>query len=108
MKELVLIDSTLFISDDRKGVTKQTKTYELNGEKFQIRYENSNGFPMGFNSKKCLAQYSKEKGQWNNLEDIGVLDMSMKTPSYFDMQVSKKHCEEFFNKMEQRLAKVYS
>ena len=107
MKALEILDETLFIHDTNKGVTKQTKTYRLENEKFQISYENSNGSPMGFNSKMCLRQYSKEKATWNTLEDISVLNMSIRIPSYYSSD-SKKHCTEFFQKMEERLVKIYS
>jgi hypothetical protein len=107
MKTLEILDETLFIHDTSKGVTKQTKTYFLNGEKFQIRFENSNGSPMGFNYKMCLAQYSKADAKWNNLEDIKVLNMSSRIPSYYSSD-AKKHCIEFFQKMEERLVKIYS
>jgi hypothetical protein len=101
------IDQTELINDLNKGITKQTRTYELNGEKFQIRYELSNGSPLGFNYKMCLAQYSKNDGKWNYLEDIGVLSMSKPIPSYFSNQAAA-HAMEFFTKMEMRLNKIYS
>jgi len=107
MKTLEILDETLFIHDTSKGVTKQTKTYRLENEKFQIHYENSNGSPMGFNSKMSLRQYSKEKATWNTLEDISVLNMSSRIPSYYSSD-AKKHCIEFFQKMEERLVKIYS
>jgi len=106
MAKIKKIDETEFINNTNKGVTKQTRTYELNGEKFQIRYELSNGSPLGFNYKMCLAQYSKADGKWNNLEDISVLKMNGPIPSYFSSS-AKAHALEFFTKMEARLVKIY-
>ena len=107
MGKLEVIDETPRITDaEKRGITKQTKTYKLNGEKFQIRYENSNGSPLGFNSKMCLAQYSKAEGRWNKLEDIKVLDINP-APSYFSHQCVA-HMDQFFELMEQRLEKIYS
>ena len=106
MAKFKLIDETEFIHDTNKGITKQTRTYDLNGEKFQIRYELSNGSPLGFNSKMCLSQYSKAEGRWNNLEDIKVLSMSTPIPSYYSNS-AKSHAVEFFTKMEARLVKIY-
>jgi hypothetical protein len=106
MAKLILLDETEKVVNHQGGVTKQTKTYKLGDEKFKIRYENSNGSPLGFNSKMCLSQYSKEKAQWNNLEDISVLKMSSPIPSYYSSG-SGKHMEEFFKLMEERLIKIY-
>ena len=106
MAKFKLIDETEFIHDTNKGITKQTRTYNLNGEKFRIRYENSNGLPMGFNYKMCLSQYSKSGGCWKNLEDIDVLKMSGPTPSYYSSS-AKDHALEFFQKMEERMVKIY-
>jgi hypothetical protein len=90
------------------GMTKKVNVYRLkNGEKFRITYENSNGFPLGFNSKKCIAQYSKKDSQWNNLEDISVLQMSMPTPSYYSSS-TVTHMNEFFDRMEKRMVTIYS
>jgi len=106
MPKIKPIDETEFIHDTNKGITKQTRTYNLNGEKFQIRYENSNGSPLGFNYKMCLSQYSKSEGRWNNLEDIKVLNMSGPIPGYFSSSC-KAHALEFFQKMEERMVKIY-
>ena len=106
-KKLQLLDETEFINDTNKGVTSLIKTYKFGEDKFQIRYENSNGSPLGFNSKMCLRQYSREKAQWNNLEDIRVLKMNQGIPSYYS-QSCKTHCLEFFQKMEDRIIRVYS
>ena len=106
-KSLQILDETEFIHDTNGGVTSFTKTYQFGEDKFQIRYENSNGSPLGFNSKMCLRQYSREKAQWNNLEDIRVLKMSEGIPSYFSPSC-KSHCLEFFKKMEERIIRVYS
>jgi hypothetical protein len=106
-KSLQILDETEFINDTNQGVTSLTKTYGFGEDKFQIRYENSNGSPLGFNSKMCLRQYSREKAQWNNLEDIRVLKMSEGIPSYFSSSC-KSHCLEFFQKMEDRIIRVYS
>lgn len=107
-KKLIKIDETEFISNSKNGITKLIRYYELNGKKFRIQYENSNGSPLGFNSKKCLDQYSENDARWNHLEDISVLKMFNACPSYFDMGGSKQHCMEFFRKMEAHLVKIYS
>ena len=105
MAKLILLDETELVNGSSS--ISQRKTYQLGTEKFQIRYENSNGSPCGFNSKMCLSQYSKEKGQWSNLEDIKVLSMSTSIPSYYSSD-KKTHMDEFFKKMEVRLTKIYS
>ena len=106
-KDFEVLDTLERINTIR-GITKKIQIYRLNnGEKFRITYENSNGFPMGFNSKMCIAQYSQKDARWNNLEDISALQMSMVTPSYYS-QDSIKHMNEFFDKMEKRMIKVYS
>ena len=104
--KLELLDETPLVNDLNKGLTKQTKTYSLNGEKFQIRFENSNGSPMGFNYKMCLAQYSKADAKWNQLEDISVLGMGP-IPSYYSVE-SNNYMKTFFKKMEERIIKIYS
>jgi hypothetical protein len=106
MAKIKPIDETEFIHGDGRGITKQTRTYNLNGDKFQIRYENSNGSPLGFNSKMCLTQYSKSEGRWNYLEDIKVLKMSTPIPNYYSSSC-KAHALEFFQKMEERMVKIY-
>ena len=104
--KLELLDETPLVNDLHRGITKQTKTYSLNGEKFQIRFENSNGNPIGFNYKMCLSQYSKSEGKWNNLEDIKVLGMES-CPSYYSAE-SNHYMKTFFKLMEERLVKIYS
>ena len=103
--KLIVLDETPLVNDLNRGITKQTKTYSLNGERFQIRYENSNGTPMGFNYKMCLAQYSKAESKWNNLEDIKVLGLGG-IPSYYSSECLS-HMNLFFKKMEERLVKIY-
>ena len=106
--KLIIIDETSPVIDTNRGMIKQTKTYRLGDEKFQICYEHSNGSPLGFNTKKCLCQYSKNDGKWNYLEDISVLSESVRNvPSYFSSE-SKQHMELFFKEMESRLVKIYS
>lgn len=104
--KLILLDETPLVNNMDSGVTKQTKTYSLNGEKFQIRFENSNGSPIGFNYKMCLSQYSKTEAKWNNLEDIKVLGMGP-IPSYYSRECLA-YMNLFFKKMEERLVKIYS
>ncbi len=104
--KLEVLDETPLVNDLNKGITKQTKTYSLNGEKFQIRFENSNGSPMGFNYKMCLSQYSKAEAKWNNLEDIKVLGMEP-IPSYYARECLS-FMQRFFKLMERRLVKIYS
>lgn len=101
------------------GITKQTKIYELNGEKFRIIYENSTYTPISwgnqikkqiskiFNHKMCLSKYCKLDSKWNSLEDINVLNIS-EIPNYKDLHLSKLHCIQFFQEMEKRLIKIYS
>lgn len=106
--KLKLLDETSLIHDLKNGITKQTKTYQLGDQKFQIRYENSNGSPLGFNHKMCICQYSKSEAKWNYLEDISVIkDKLGPTPSYFSYQ-SKQHMIRFFKEMEDRLVRIYS
>lgn len=106
--KLIIIDETSPVIDTNRGMIKQTKTYRLGDEKFQICYEHSNGSPLGFNTKKCLCQYSKNDGKWNYLEDISVISESVRNvPSYFSSE-SKQHMELFFKEMEARLVKIYS
>jgi len=62
---------------------------------------------MGFNSKMCLQQYSKSNAEWNRLEDNKTLNMTIKQTSYYDFPSTKKHADEFFTLMEQRLEKIY-
>ena len=90
------------------GLTKTERYYKLGDRTFMIRYENSNGSPLGFNSKMCLRQYDPAKGCWNNLEDIKCLDMSTKIPNYFSEHESRRHMNEFVAKMEKHMVEVYS
>lgn len=87
--------------------TRQTKIYDLNGERFRIFYENTNGSPLGFKSNMALSQYCRVHACWNYLEDITVLDIPRK-PTYHDLPESKAHCALFFKKMEERLVKIYA
>ena len=105
---LIKIDESELISDSRNGVTRLVRYYNLNGHTFKIFYENSNGSPMGFNSKKSLSQYAKNDAKWNYLEDIKSVKMPNPTPSYFAMEDSKKHCFDFFDRMEAHLVKIYA
>jgi hypothetical protein len=105
--KLKLLQSSELIADERNGITKQTKYYECEGRKFRITYEMSNGCPLGFNYKKCLSQYDKEAGKWNNLVDIKALDMKVKCTNYYSMGIAKDEMNEFFTKMIDHLKTVY-
>ena len=106
MKKLKIISQSPITQ--RSGLTKYEEIIELNDIKFRIRYENSNGDPMGFNYKMCLSAFSKSEIKWNNLDDISVLDMTRKIPNYFSVTESKLHCKEFTTKMKDRILKIYS
>lgn len=106
MAKLIELDATEFVKNARGGVTKLEKVYKIGEKRFRIRYENSNGFPLGFNYKKCLSQYNGE--EWKNLDDISVLSGKLgATPSYFSTD-SYAHCEAFFKLMEARILNIYS
>lgn len=92
----------------KHGVTKKVQIYRLkNSEKFRITYENSNGSPLGFNSKMCISQYSAKDARWNYLEDISILKMSISIPNYYSSD-SINHMNEFFERMEERMVIIYS
>ncbi len=106
-KDFEILDTFQNI-DTENGMTRKVNWYSLkNGKKFRITYENSNGFPMGFNYKKCIAQYSPDDCKWNNLEDITILQMSMPIPNYYSGSTIA-HMNEFFDKMEKRMVAIYS
>ena len=106
--KLKLISKTKLVSDAKNGITRQDKYYEFNGRKFKIRYEESNGSPLGFNSKKCLLRYDEVAGKWNALEDIRTLDMKERCTNYFDMGSALREMKEFFSKMERHIKTVYA
>jgi hypothetical protein len=101
--KLKVIETSPIINQD--GKTALTKFYTLNGVKYKIRYENSNGTSLGFNDKMCLLCFDGAK--WNALEDIRILNIE-KAPNYFSHQESRVHKEKFFKLMEKHLVTVYS
>ena len=103
---LKVIKSTDLVNES--GLTKQTKFYKTdNGTKYKIKYENSNGSPLGFNNKMSLSQFDPTSGKWNYLDDISILSMKLKIPNYYSAEDSLKHMKEFFEKMEDHCVTIY-
>lgn len=106
MIKLKEIDATELVSDTRNGITKLEKTYKCGDKVFRITYENSNGYPLGFNYKMCLSQYNGE--EWKNLEDVrSIKDKIGDTPSYYSSN-ARQHCLNFFDVMEKRIINIYA
>jgi len=100
-KKIKAITETKLINSN--GCTRLTKFYDINGKKFRIHYENSNGS----NSRDMyLSQYDGNK--WNYLDTIDIIDMDIPKPSYYADKESLRHLNEFFSKMEKHLVTIYS
>ena len=85
------------------GCTRLTKFYDLNGKKFRIHYENSNG---SNSMDMYLSQYDGNK--WNFLDTIDIIYIDIHKPIYYAHEDSIRHLNEFFNKMETHLVTIYS
>ena len=64
----------LYLVDDPKNYT---KIIEWAGKKFQIRFQHSNGDPLGFNYK-CALSIMTEPGNWSRLVDNRQLNIEWK------------------------------
>ena len=106
MSKLELVEETDLVNSG--GVTSLTKFYkttEAPKRVFKIRYEMSNGSPLGFNYKKASSEYTD--GKWNNIEDISTLNMTARCGNYYDHAGALKECNEFFKLMEEKIEKLY-
>lgn len=103
--KLVLIDTTPLVNTTTgNAMTKQTQTYFMGDQKFQIRFIHANGYTG--NNDKALYVYSKLQERWNFLEDISTLGMG-EVPSYYSPKECADFCQQFFKKMEARIKKIY-
>lgn len=64
----------LYLVDDPKNYT---KIFEWVGKKFQIRFQHTNGAPIGFNYK-CALSIMTELGNWSHLVDNRQLNIKWK------------------------------
>ena len=81
------------------------KIVKINGKKFKVFYDNSNGSPLGFNYK-FSASVMEDSGKWSYVaekEDIGYT-----TVSYVSDESSRKaDAENFCEAMITYLEKIY-
>ena len=66
-----IVPKVLYLIDDPKNYT---KIFEWAGKKFQIRFQHSNGDPLGFNYKCCVSIMT-EPGNWSHLVDNRQLNI---------------------------------
>ena len=95
------------ICNDQKGVFKQDKYYKIGGKKFRIKFEHSNGSPIGFNSKKCIQGFDDIHIKWNSLHDVSEVDIGMKCPSYYSSEC-EEYMKYYFAAMEKFIEELYS
>lgn len=106
MNKLELVEETNLVNSG--GVTSLTKFYKTTESPkrvFKIKYEMSNGSPLGFNYKKASSEYTD--GKWNHVEEIKDLKMTARCNNYFDHPAALKECNEFFKLMEEKIEKLY-
>lgn len=98
-KETIVISE--FFWNDGQG----KKIVEISGKKFSIKYENTNGTPLGFNYK-FSASIMKEDGTWSYVaekKDINYLQCS-----YTDNNTHRmEDAIVFIEKMIKYLEKIY-
>jgi len=108
--KLKKINSTGLIQNDKDGFTAITEYYDLSGTKFRIQYEHTENSPKSnqIDNKKTVAQYNSKHGRWDILKNISELNMDSKYPNCFDVEETKNHVNEFFNKAKTYLGVTYS
>jgi len=107
MAKLIVLDEGEFVKNFRSGMTKLEKVYKCGDKRFRIRYEMSNGSPLGFNYKKCLSQYNGE--EWKNLDDMrSVRHLVPTVCNNYYSETAVQECIEFFAAMEKRILKIYA
>lgn len=82
------------------------KIVKINGKKFKIFYDNSNGSPLGFNYK-FSASVMEDSGKWAYVAE--KKDIGYKTVSYVsDHDERKADAIKFIDAMQKHLEKIYA
>jgi hypothetical protein len=81
------------------------KIVEISGKKFSIVYDNTNGFPLGFNYK-FSASVMKDDGTWNYVAE--KKDIVYSECSYVSNESERKEdAKKFIEEMIKYLEKIY-
>ncbi len=101
---LVIIDRSPLRNSE--GVTSRITYYKSDcGRKFKIRYDMSNGTPMGFNYKKSASEFYD--GKWHHIDEIKNLRMTKHCSNYYDHEGAYAEMLEFFRLMSDRIVNFY-
>ena len=100
-------DSQTEVIQDFKWIGRiGTKIVKINGKKFKIYAEYTNGSPLGFNYKHS-ASVMDTNGSWKYVASIA--DLTFKTVWYGENNdVCKENAEAFCDEMQKYLEKIYS
>lgn len=101
---LTIIESSELINSN--GVTSRTIYYKSDcNRKFKIRYDMSNGSPLGFNYKKSASEF--KDGKWNYIDEIKNLNMTTHCDNYYAHDDALRECREFFRLMTKKIQNFY-
>lgn len=96
---------TIIISDFLWNGYQGKKIVEISGKKFSIIYDNTNGFPLGFNYK-FSASIMKEDGTWEHVAE--KKDINYSECSYVsNVDIREKDAKTFIEEMIKYLEKIY-
>lgn len=87
---------------------KGDKILKIDGKKFKIYFESSNGSPLGFNYNRS-ASVMNESGSWDYVAEGKDINFDMQDCSYVsDTATKMKTAKRFMDEMTKYLEKVYS
>jgi len=106
MQKLIKYHETELIANLKKGMFAQDRYYKMGLRKFRIRFENSNGTYLGFNSDMCASMFDPSTSQWKNLHEIKELRLKSTCPSYYSKE-TLSFMKTYFAEMKKFLEKIY-
>lgn len=106
-KQIKLVSELVRNYDRFQGKTEVIQILAFNGFKFRIRFEASNGSPLGFNYKKCLSVLTN--GKWEYVADYHEIAPDMYSlfggDNYFTNQLPI--ADYFIRKCREYIKNVY-
>ena len=104
-KSGIVKKETIIISEFFWNGAQGKKIVEISGKKFSIIYDNTNGFPLGFNYK-FSASVMLDSGTWEYVAE--KKDINYSQCSYVSSELARKEdAGIFIEKMIKYLEKIY-
>jgi len=103
-----LSSETEIIQEHEWNGLSATKIIKVNGKKFKLFYEKSNGSPLGFNYKMC-ASVMNESGSWDYVcERKDIIDYQSDVSYVYNKEEREADSIDFIEKLQLYIEKIYA